>query len=158
MTEQIPVSQKIKIGDKIDAFQATIQDGSTINSKDVLQEFNFILLVFYPGDDTPGCTKQLCGIRDVYKEYADLGVKVYGVNHANEESHQNFINKYQYQFDIIVDEGKKLVEQFGAVGSFFGNPTIKRGVFLINKNHEIKYKFWGQQNNEKIIDMLKDNS
>lgn len=153
-----PITQKIQVGDRISPFKSIIQDGTEINSEKILKDNNYILLVFYPGDDTPGCTKQLCGIRDIYKDYQDLGVKVFGVNHASEDSHKKFIDKYNYQFDIIVDKGKKLVNQFGAVGSFFGNPTVKRGVFLINQNHEVIYKFWGQQNNEKIIDMLKDNN
>ncbi len=158
MQEKTPITQKIQVGDTVKPFTAKIQDGSEIESSKVLATNNFILLVFYPGDDTPGCTKQLCGIRDIYQEYKTLGVKIFGVNHGNEESHKKFINKYDYKFDIIVDENKKLVEEFGAIGSFFGNPTVKRGVFLIDKDHKIAFKHWGQQNNEKIIDMLKDNS
>ena len=147
-----------KTGDTIDPFNFTIQNGKTHNSKEVLSSNDYILLVFYPGDDTPGCTKQLCGIRDIYKEYADHGVKVYGVNQASGSSHQDFINKYNYQFDIIVDEDKSLREQFGAVGKFFNNVITKRGVFLIDKDHVIKYRFWGQQDNQKIIDMIKESA
>jgi thioredoxin-dependent peroxiredoxin len=143
-------------GNTIQPFTAKIQTGDTLSSKTILQDFDYILLVFYPGDDTPGCTKQLCGIRDIYKEYLDLGVKVLGVNHGNAESHQKFIDKYNYKFDIIVDEEKLMRKLFGAEKKFFKNIITKRGVFLINKEHNVVYQQWGQQDNQKIIDMIKD--
>ena len=156
MTTTNPTINKVEIGDKITPFQAIIQDGTTIKSSEVLNEYDYMLLVFYPGDDTPGCTKQLCDIRDIYQEYKDLKVKVLGVNQGSKESHQKFIDKFNYKFDIIVDEDKQLRERFGAVGKFFNNVITKRGVFLINKENKVIYKFWGQQDNKKIIDILKD--
>ena len=145
----------LEVGTKVQPFQATLQDGSKIDSTILLRENPYLLLIFYPGDDTPGCTKQLCGVRDVYAEYRELGVRVLGVNNGNEESHQKFIEKYEYPFDIIVDHDRALAEEFGAIGSFFGNAVTKRGVFLLNNQHEIVFQKWGQQDNQKIIDMLK---
>ncbi len=81
----------LKVGDKAPDFTAKNQAGIEISLSKLLKEGKKVLLVFYPGDDTPGCTSQLCGIRDIYKEYKDLGVEVYGVNHADEKSHQKFI-------------------------------------------------------------------
>jgi thioredoxin-dependent peroxiredoxin len=153
MTKELE-TQKIKAGDKVESFTVKIQNGKVFSSDELLQDYNYILLVFYPGDDTPGCTKQLCGIRDVYEDYKKLGVKVLGVNHASDESHSKFINKYKYQFDIVVDSKKELVSQFGAKGMFFKHPVVKRGVFLIDKNHTVVYKIWGQQDNTKIISLI----
>ena len=148
--------KKINVGDKITPFKATLQTGIEIDSSSLLRENPYLLLIFYPGDDTPGCTKQLCGVRDIYEEYKKLGVKVLGVNQGSQESHQKFIDKYTYPFDIIVDTDKKLAREFGAIGKFFGNEITKRGVFLLNSEHEVVYQVWGQQNNQKIIDSLQD--
>ena len=115
-----------------------------------------VLLVFYPGDDTPGCTKQLCGIRDIYKEYQDLGVTILGVNPSNEKSHQKFIEKYNYQFGIVVDKDKEIREKYGAIGSFFGNATTKRSVYLIDSDKKILFIQQGQQNDQEILELLKN--
>ena len=146
----------VEVGGTIEPFVAKLQNGSKIDSAKLLREHAYLLLIFYPGDDTPGCTKQLCGVRDVYSEYADLGVYVLGVNNGDSASHQKFIDKYEYPFDIVVDEGRELAEKFGAIGSFFGNTITKRGVFLLNNEHEVVFRKWGQQDNQKIIDMLRE--
>ena len=147
---------QLKIGDIAPEFTAVNQDGQKFNLHDTLQEFNKVLLIFYPGDDTPGCTKQLCGVRDVYQLYSKLGVKVVGVNHGSSQSHKKFITKYNFPFDIIVDEGKTIRDSYGAVKLFFKNLTVKRGVFLINSDSKIEYMFWGQQDNSVIIEMIKN--
>jgi thioredoxin-dependent peroxiredoxin len=114
-----------------------------------------IMLVFYPGDDTPGCTAQLCRIRDMYSDYAKAGITVVGVNPASSESHLQFITKYSYPFGIVVDETKSIRESYGAVGSFFGKPTTKRSVFLINTDKVIAYRFVGQQDDAKVLEIAR---
>lgn len=154
MTENIT---KLNIGEVAPNFEATLQnpDGSNeVVELYKLLETQKVLLVFYPGDDTPGCTKQLCGIRDVYGDYKKYNVKVLGVNQANKESHFKFIEKYNYPFGIIVDEDKSIRQKYGAIGKFFANTVTKRGVFLINEDKTIQYIFWGQQDNEKIFEIL----
>lgn len=152
---------KLELGDIAPDFTATIQnpDGSTetVNLKQTLDSGQKVLLIFYPGDDTPGCTKQLCGIRDIYSEYSELGVTVWGVNHATEESHLKFIKKYSYQFGIIVDKEHEIREKYGAIKNMYGRLSTMRGAVLIDTNGKIIFKFWGQQDNQKIIDLLKNN-
>lgn len=154
--QEIEDRVKLSVGDIAPDFSAKVQSGEDVSLSKLLASGQKVLLVFYPGDDTPGCTKQLCGIRDVYKEYTDFGVKVLGVNHGNANSHQKFISTYDYQFDIIVDENKEIINKYGAVKMFFKNKTVKRGVFLIGLDSKIEYIFWGQQDNEKILEMLKN--
>jgi peroxiredoxin Q/BCP len=122
----------------------------------ILKEGEKVLLVFYPGDDTPGCTKQLCEIRDIYSEYQKLGVRVIGINHGNQKSHHKFIDKYSFPFEIVIDENKEIRESYGATKPFFKNITTKRGVFLIDTDKKILFIHWGQQDNEKIINFLKN--
>lgn len=93
-----------------------------------------ILLVFYPGDNTPGCTKQLCDIRDDFKDLEKLDVKVFGINQADSESHKSFIKNNNFQFELIVDKDKQIANKYNAV-NFFG--LISRTVVLINKKGDI---------------------
>ena len=77
-------------------------NGQDFDLEKSLQNNKKVLLIFYPGDDTPGCTKQLCGVRDIYSEYQELGVEVYGVNHADLASHQKFIDKFSFPFYTFI--------------------------------------------------------
>jgi len=154
MSDTVYVMPKLEIGEKAPMFTAKNQDGDLVDIQSVLAGGSKILLIFYPGDDTPGCTKQLCGVRDVYAQYADAGVKVFGVNHADENSHGKFISKYSFPFDILVDENKEIAKQYGALKKFFANLVIKRGVFLLDTDGTILYRYWGQQDNQKILSLL----
>lgn len=155
-----PSSAKLEIGDLAPVFEAEMQnpDGTieNFNLEKVLNQNQKVLLVFYPGDDTPGCTAQLCAIRDIYSQYQQLGVKVVGVNHADSKSHLKFITKYQYPFGIIIDKDKSIRSQYGAEKAFFKNITTKRSVFLIDTNRKILFIHWGQQDNQQIINLLKN--
>lgn len=153
-----PVSKKIilSVGDTAPNIKAKLQNGQDFDLEKSLQNNKKVLLIFYPGDDTPGCTKQLCGVRDIYSEYQELGVEVYGVNHADLASHQKFIDKFSFPFDLIIDENKEISKAYGAMTKFFRNDIIKRGAFLIGEDRKIKFSTWGQQDNQKIISLLKN--
>lgn len=147
---------KLEIGDIAPDFVTNNQAGDSVHLYELLNQNKKVLLVFYPKDFTPGCTNQLCGIRDVYKEYADLGVTVLGINPRNADSHAKFKAEYKYQFDILVDKDREIIEKYGAKGFLYGRPRIMRGVFLIGTDKKIIYRFWGQQDNQKIINLLKE--
>jgi thioredoxin-dependent peroxiredoxin len=144
----------LNIGDIAADFKVKNQEGLDISLYKVLASGQKVLLIFYPGDDTPGCTKQLCGVRDIYNQYSKKNVTVFGINHASADSHEKFIQKYNFPFDILVDTDKKIIKQFGAEKFFFKNLIIKRGVFLIGTDKKIIYKHWGQQDNQKVLDIL----
>ncbi|MFN4150932.1 MAG: peroxiredoxin [Candidatus Sericytochromatia bacterium] len=124
---------KPKVGNKAPDFVVQDSNGKNIKLSDFVGKKN-VLLVFYPGDNTPGCTKQLCSIRDDFKGLEKLNVKVFGVNQADSESHKSFINKHNFQFELLVDKDKKIATEYDAVG-FFG--IISRTVVLINKEGKI---------------------
>jgi thioredoxin-dependent peroxiredoxin len=149
---------QLQVEDTAPDFTATLQLPDKVEDFTLykaLESGHKVLLIFYPGDDTPGCTKQLCAVRDVYSEFSKYNVKVVGVNQASPESHLRFIQKYNYQFGIIVDSDKTIREKYGAIKPFFGNITTKRGAFLIDTDKKIKFIHWGQQNNEEILQLLK---
>ena len=87
-------TSKYAPGTKAAAFTLNDSNGKTVKLSDFKGKKN-VLLFFYPGDDTPGCTKQLCAVRDdinLFSKYKDL--VIYGINHADADSHNKFIAKY----------------------------------------------------------------
>ena len=74
----------------------------------------YVVLYFYPKDDTPGCTKEACSFRDWNAELKKIGVKVVGVSKDSAASHKKFIEKYELNFDLWSDEDHQLIEAFGA--------------------------------------------
>ena len=152
---------ELKAGDKAPDFTAQVQNpnGTVVNFNlyNFLKQGKKILLVFYPGDNTPGCATQLCGIRDVFQEYAELGIAILGVNPANEKSHLKFITRYSFPFGIAMDEDKIIRQKYGATKMYFGNETTKRSVFLIDTDGGILFIHWGQQDNQQVIDLVKNN-
>ena len=72
-----------------------------------------VVLYFYPKDDTPGCTKQACGIRDAWDAFRDTGAEVFGVSPDGEASHARFKNKYGLPFTLLADPDHELTERYG---------------------------------------------
>lgn len=142
------------VGEIAPDFSLKNQNGEEISLYTLLDSGKKVLLVFYPADQTPGCTLQLCGIRDIYAEYQKHNVVVLGINKGSAQSHQDFITAQSYQFDILVDDQEVVTNLYGAKKLFFKNLMTKRGVFLINTDKKIIYRQWGQHDNTKILDVL----
>ncbi|MCY4418241.1 MAG: thioredoxin-dependent thiol peroxidase [Cytophagales bacterium] len=100
-----------KVGDKAPNFKARIQTGQEIQLEDYLGKK--VLLYFYPKDQTPGCTKQACHLRDHYEKLKEKNYVVLGVSKDSESSHQRFIEKESLPFDLIADTDKSLHESYG---------------------------------------------
>lgn len=73
---------------------------------------SWVLLYFYPKDDTPGCTREACGIRDLFPRFEKLGIAVYGVSIDSVQSHKKFAEKYNLPFPLLADEGKEVVKLY----------------------------------------------
>lgn len=102
---------------------------------------NNVVLIMYPGDDTPGCTKQLCSVRDNFEDFGKYETVVLGINHEDSESHNKFIKKYGLKNPLLIDTGRKVIGMYDAVGSFMGHETTKRSVIVIDKSGVIR-KIW----------------
>jgi len=100
-----------------------------------------VLLYFYPADDTPGCTKEACNFRDDYSAYEKANVVILGVSPDSVESHVKFKKKFQLQFPLLVDEGHKVCDLYGAWGpkKLMGKAYegVLRTTFLIDENGTI---------------------
>ncbi len=95
-----------------------------------------LLLVFYPGDNTPVCTRQLCDYRDGIEQFAELGVTVVGISSDDAESHRRFRERHQLPFVLLSDTDLAVAEQYGC-RAIVG---MKRGVFLLDEQQIIRYR------------------
>ncbi len=102
---------KLKAGVLAPDFKTVDQD----NNSQKLSDFRgqWILLYFYPKDDTPGCTKEACAIRDMMPDFKKIKLQVFGVSIQNAKSHKKFAEKYDLPFTLLVDEDKKIVNKYG---------------------------------------------
>lgn len=96
-----------------------------------------VLLVFYPGDDTPVCTKQLCDYRDNLASFAELGIQVVALNPQSEASHESFAKKHALPFPVAADAGGKVCKLFGAAGLF---GLTKRALVLVGRDGRIRWR------------------
>jgi len=100
-----------------------------------------VLLYFYPADDTPGCTTEACNFRDDYSAYEKANVVILGVSPDDVASHVKFKNKFQLQFPLLVDEGHKVCDAYGAWGpkQYMGKEYegVLRTTFLIDGDGNI---------------------
>lgn len=108
-----------------------------------------VLLVFYPGDDTPGCRKQLCEVRDSWQQLKERGVAVFGVNPQGAESHRRFSQKYGFPFPILVDTRRRIAEKYHA-----GGLLVKRTVVLIGSDGIIRFSERGMPSPETVLRAL----
>lgn len=93
----------------------------------------WVVLYFYPKDDTPGCTTEACSFRDARDELTALGVEVVGVSMDDANSHEKFKTKYNLNFHLLSDPDKKVIEAYGAWGKkMFGKEGVLRKTFLID--------------------------
>ena len=127
---------KLKIGDKAPTIDAIDQNGNKIT----LDQYKGkkVVLYFYPKDMTSGCTAQACNLSDNYSHLNKNGYDVIGVSCDSIKRHQKFIEKYDLPFNLISDEDKKVVNDYGVwqLKKFMGREYmgIVRTTFLIDEN------------------------
>jgi peroxiredoxin Q/BCP len=134
---------KINEGEKAPQFEGKDQDGNMIKLSDYSGKK--VILYFYPKDDTPGCTKEACNLRDNYQELKDQGFEIIGVSADTEAKHKKFIDKYELPFPLIADTDKEVIEAFGVWGEkkFMGKTYdgIHRITFVIDENGNVLKRF-----------------
>ena len=108
-----------------------------------------VVLVFYPGDDTAICTKQLCEIRDDWAAFKRLGAAVYGVNGQSANAHGKFAAKYKFPFPLLVDKGWEMSKEYRA-----GWGLIRRTVYVIGPDRRIVYAQRGKPSTAEILSAI----
>ena len=124
----------LNVGDPAPEFALPDAEGNVVKLEDL--KGKWVVLYFYPRDNTPGCTKEACGFRDAYADYQNSNVVVLGVSTDDAKSHTKFATKYELPFPLLVDEEGAIASQFGSYGlkKFMGKEYmgITRSTFIID--------------------------
>lgn len=122
-------------GDKAPPFTLPGSEGRNV-SLDELRKERWVVLYFYPKDDTPGCTKEACDFRDLTKQFQQAGAVIVGVSPDKVASHQKFAAKFTLPFPLLSDEGSKVATAYGVwkEKSLYGRTYmgIERTTFVIS--------------------------
>lgn len=138
----------LQVGDQAPLFEADSTEGF-IRLRDWIGQ-KPIVLIFYPMDDTPGCTAQLCAVRDSKKQYDAIGAVVVGVNPASIDKHRKFAEKHGYDFPIVVDRDERIRKQY-RVGKILGLLAQQRIVYVIDKQGRIAFAAKGTPTTETLL-------
>lgn len=150
-------TSELKVGDKAPDFIGYDQNGKKIHLADF--KGKKVILYFYPKDDSPGCTKQACNLRDDIKKLTQKNCVVLGISADDKKSHQAFAAKYQLPFPLIADTDKTIAARYHAYRSA-SEPTqlrVIRITYVINEAGFIHYVFTNPQVNnhtQEILDIL----
>lgn len=123
-------------------FSLTTTDGKTISLADYAGKW--LVLYFYPKDDTPGCTTEACSLRDARDDIAALGAEIVGVSRDEASSHEKFLAKYKLNFTLASDPEHVVMDAYGAWGKkMFGNEGVLRKTFIIDPDGMVR-KVYGR--------------
>tara|TARA_B100001248_G_C27319538_1_gene426074 strand:+ start:245 stop:715 length:471 start_codon:yes stop_codon:yes gene_type:complete len=151
----------VEIGKKISNFKAKSTNENEFNLKDF--QDGFIVLYFYPKDNTPGCTQEGIDFSNNYRKFKNLNTEIIGISKDNIKSHENFKKKYKYKFDLISDEDEKICKMFDVIKekNMYGKKYmgIERSTFIVDKKGKLlkewrKVKVKGHV--EEVLKFIKD--
>ena len=140
----------LNAGEPAPDFSLQTQDGATVTLAEH-RDKQAVVLIFYPMDRTPGCTKQLCAARDDADRYAAAGIAVYGVNCGSAEAHRKFVAQYRLKAPLLVDTDLRVASAYDAVAGFGPMRLIKRTVVGIAPDGTIAYYKRGMPSTDEII-------
>lgn len=126
----------MNIGDTAPDFTLTDGNGDSWTLSD--HKGKTVVLLFYPGDDTPVCTKEFCSVRDNWSEYQATGAEVVGISTDSVESHGKFSEKYDLPLRLLSDEKGEVREKYGAQSLLPGRTA--RAEFVIDPDGKIAYQ------------------
>ncbi len=137
----------IEEGTKAPDFTLPDKDGNAVS----LESYRgrYVLVYFYPKDNTPGCTAEACSIRDAMPDFSALSLSVIGISPDKAESHRRFAEKYSLDFTLLSDTDHRTMEAYGAYGekTLYGKKTVGviRSSFLIDPEGNV-VKVWKKVN------------
>ena len=123
-------NNKLQIGDDAPNFSLNDAEGNVHHLSDYAG--NYLVLYFYPKDDTPGCTKEACHFRDDIGPLEKLGAKVVGISVDSTQSHANFIKKYKLPFPLLADGDGAVANAYNALTNLYLFKIAKRYTYLIS--------------------------
>ena len=138
-------SEPLPVGTPAPDFELPDESGSGVQLSS-LRGKN-VVLVFYPGDDTPTCRKQLCEFRDDWAQLRARNIEVFGVNPRGGTSHSRFRQKFGFPFPLLVDRGQRVAALYQADAGI----VVKRTVYLIGPDGTVRYGKRGKPLPEEVM-------
>ena len=125
-----------QVGDAAPDF--TLQDGEGKSWQLAEQRGKVVVLLFYPGDETPICTRQMCSVRDRWADYSTSGAEVVGISTDSVESHKKFAEHHELPLRLLSDSSGKVAKLYGARSLIPGK--VARSVFVIDAQGSVRYR------------------
>lgn len=147
-------NNSLSLGQTAPEFNLVDQHGNTHTLTDFRGKW--VVLYFYPKDDTPGCTKQACGFRDELQQLVDLGAQVIGVSVDNTASHAHFAQKFQLSFPLLADITGDTASRYHSLISFVVIKFARRNTFLINPQGKIERIYHSANAARNASEVIKD--
>ena len=123
----------MQVGDKVEDFTLQNQDGVSVSLSDYAAKP--VVLFFYPRADTPGCTLESCGFRDIFAKFKKAGIVVLGISRDTVRAQKKFKDKYELPYDLLADPEMVLIKRYGLLKqkTMYGKPVtgVERTTYLI---------------------------
>ena len=142
--------KKTEVGMPVPQFTLADQNGSLFSIRSVIGK-KYLVIYFYPEDDSPGCTKEACYFRDEYDVFKKADALIIGISGQSVESHKKFAEKYHLNFTLLSDEENKVRKLFGVPVNLFGL-LPGRVTYVVDKSGKVVYIFNSQTNAKKHVD------
>jgi thioredoxin-dependent peroxiredoxin len=140
---------RVAAGSLAPNFTLPSQSGKMVSLRDFLGKMP-VILFFYPKDDTPGCTKEVCTFRDRFQEFSKLDAEVIGVSSDSVESHRSFATRHDLPFTLLSDEGGKVRKLYGASSTFGLVPG--RVTYVLDEEGVVRHIFSSQLGVEEHVE------
>ncbi len=142
----------LQVGDRAPEFSLASHPQGTIALKDFAGTKN-VILAFYPKDDTPGCTKEMCSFSDDLEKFSNSSTQVLGISCDDATSHGAFAAKHKLTVPLLADVGGHVGKEYGAVALDKANAS--RVLFVIDKGGVIRHIHQGMPSNEELLNLVK---
>jgi peroxiredoxin Q/BCP len=139
----------IPVGEPAPDFAGQNQRGDWLTLSELLKTRS-VVLIFYPANNTPVCTKQLCAVRDDWSKFQEKGATVLGINPASVSKHARFAEKHEFPFPVICDADSLIAKAYGAAGTLF----VQRSVYVIGRDGKVLLADRGVVSHERILAAL----
>jgi peroxiredoxin Q/BCP len=130
------MGSKVDVGDAAPEFELPGTGGRTYRLSDY--RGRKVVLAFYPGDFTPGCTRQMCQYRDRFSEFEGVDAVLLGISPQSVDSHERWITEQHFPFPLLADVDKAVVDAYGVRG--FGPIAVKRSTFVIDSAGVVRHR------------------
>lgn len=143
----------LEVGSDAPDFTLSSSYGDPVTLSSYRDRMN-VCLVFYPEDGTPGCTRQLCALRDDAEEFVEADVERFGVNPGSLKSHQEFAQQHEIDFPLLVDTDLQVARDYNAVD--LEEPRVLRTVYVVDKRGKVAFAARGYPETSEILEAVRD--